>query len=133
MTRTTPIYCYSRGISKEGSIDVWYYLIVIVNVADEETRTIWQGKRSRRLPTEIQTTAFRKLGYIDDAVLITDLRLPPGNQLEKLSGDRDGQWSVRINHQWRICFVWAERQPNPAVQTPQPGDAYQVEITNHYG
>jgi proteic killer suppression protein len=106
---------------------------MIVSWADEEAKLIFEGKRSRKLPTDIQPNAFRKLGYIDAATLISDLRQPPSNRLEKLIGDRDGQWSIRINDKWRICFKWVERAPNPDSEAPQPGDAYDVEINNHYG
>lgn len=79
---------------------------MIADFACEETEQIFQGRFSRKLPTQIQRTARRKLLYLDEALDINDLRSPPGNRLEPLKGDREGQWSIRINDQWRICFEW---------------------------
>jgi proteic killer suppression protein len=64
------------------------------------------GEQSPTFPPDIQNTARRKLVMLDAAVTIRDLLVPPGNRLERLSGDRVGQWSIRVNDQWRICFVW---------------------------
>jgi toxin HigB-1 len=93
---------------------------VIKSFKDEETEKIFRREQSKRLPTDIQDTAYRKLAMIHSANKIIDLRSPPGNRLEKLGGDRAGQWSIRINDQWRICFEW------------QNGDAYNVEITDYH-
>ena len=93
---------------------------MIVSFADRETELIWNGQRSRRLPTDIQEIALRKLMYLNRARMITDLRVPPGNRLEQLKGARRGQWSIRINDQWRICFVW------------QNGDVSNVEIIDYH-
>jgi proteic killer suppression protein len=79
---------------------------VIESFASEETEKIFLGQVSKKLPQEIQRTARRKLLYIDSAEGIQDLQAPPGNRLEKLKGDRAGQYSIRINDQWRICFEW---------------------------
>ena len=76
---------------------------------DKRTETIFQGRRAKGLPTEIQQRARRKLRMLDAATVIDDLRVPPSNRLEKLKGDRRGQHSIRINDQWRICFVWRDR------------------------
>ena len=81
---------------------------MIVSFGDGETEKIWSGERSRRLPPDIQATALRKLRLISAARRVEDLRVPPGNRLEQLKGDRAGQWSIRINDQWRICFHWGE-------------------------
>lgn len=81
---------------------------MIVSFGDEQTEKIWSGERSRRLPFDIQAAALRKLRLIDAARKVHDLRVSPGNRLEKLSGKRAGQWSVRINNQWRIVFHWSE-------------------------
>jgi proteic killer suppression protein len=81
---------------------------MIVSFGDGETEKIWNGVRSRRLPSDIQVGALRKLRLINAARRVDDLRVPPGNRLERLSGNRAGQWSIRINDQWRICFRWAE-------------------------
>jgi len=81
---------------------------MIVSFGDGETEKIWSGERSRRLPSDIQAAALRKLRLIDAARKVDDLRVPPGNRLEKLTGNRAGQWSIRINDQWRIVFRWTE-------------------------
>ena len=81
---------------------------MIVSFGDGETEKIWNGERSRRLPSDIQGIALRKLRLINAARRTDDLRVPPGNRLEKLTGNRAGQWSIRINDQWRIAFRWTE-------------------------
>ena len=93
---------------------------MIIGFASRETEVIWNGQRSRRLPADIQEIALRKLMYLNRARIITDLRVPPGNRLEQLKGVRRGQWSIRINDQWRICFVW------------QNGDVSNVEIVDYH-
>jgi proteic killer suppression protein len=79
---------------------------MIRSFADRETERIWGGERSRRLPPEIQPAALRKLELMNAAERLDDLRIPPGNRLEALRGGREGQHSIRINQQWRICFRW---------------------------
>ena len=93
---------------------------MIVSFRDPEAATIWDGRRSRRLPPDIQTVALRKLRLINNARALDDLRVPPGNRLEALAKDRRGQHSIRINDQWRICFVWRD------------GNAHQVEIVDYH-
>jgi toxin HigB-1 len=83
---------------------------VIENFASEETKKIFFGKTSTKFPQDIQRTARRKLIYIDDAEDLQDLLAPPGNRLEKLKGSRAGQYSIRINDQWRICFEWVDNK-----------------------
>ena len=83
-----------------------YYLLMIRSFADKETQKLFNRQFSRKLPTEILQTARYKLEILDAAERLDDLRIPPSNRLEKLSGDRAGQYSIRINDQWRICFVW---------------------------
>jgi proteic killer suppression protein len=83
---------------------------VIESFASEETRRIFQGIISQKLPKDIQRTARRKLIYLDSAEDLKDLLAPPGNRLEKLKGSRIGQYSVRINDQWRICFEWVNNK-----------------------
>ena len=83
---------------------------MITNFCDEESRKVWQGEFSRRLPNQIQAVARRKLRILNNAQRIEDLRVPPNNRLETLKGDRAGQWSIRINDQWRVCFLWNEGQ-----------------------
>jgi len=93
---------------------------VIKNFKDNETQKIYQRQRSRKLPSDIQQVALRKLRMINNSVTINDLRVPPANRLEKLSGNRAGQWSIRINDQWRVCFRW------------EGSDALDVEITDYH-
>ncbi len=81
---------------------------MIRSFADKETERVWNEERSRKLPHDIQDTALRKLQMLDAAHNIEDLRNPPGNRLEPLKGNRKGQWSIRINSQWRICFNWSD-------------------------
>lgn len=84
---------------------------MILGFDDPEAELIWTGIRSRRLPYEIQATALRKLRMLNQAVVLRDLRIPPGNRLEALKGNWEGWHSIRINSQWRICFVWRDRGP----------------------
>ena len=93
---------------------------MIKTFKDEPTQEIYQRLPSRKLPPDIQQVALRKLRMINNATSLTDLRVPPANRLEKLSGERTGQWSIRINDQWRICFEWRE------------SDAYDVEIVDYH-
>ena len=81
---------------------------MIRNFADDETALVWAGRRSRKLPADIQAVALRKLRMLNQARTANDLRVPPGNRFESLNGDRLGQYSIRINDQWRICFAWRE-------------------------
>ena len=83
---------------------------MIVNFTDRDTERIWNGETSLRLPIQIQAIARRKLRMLDAAQRLDDLRIPPANRLEMLKGTRAGQHSVRINDQWRICFVWRDGQ-----------------------
>ena len=85
---------------------------MIVSFRDTETVRIWRGERSRRLPSDIQNVALRKLRLLNNAQDLNDLRVPPGNRLEALRADRSGQHSIRINDQWRICFVWTAGGPD---------------------
>ncbi|WP_310450196.1 type II toxin-antitoxin system RelE/ParE family toxin [Sulfuritalea sp.] len=79
---------------------------MILDFKCTETEGIWYGRVSRRLPGEIQNIARRKLRMLNNAAALADLRIPPANRLEALKGNRRGQHSIRINDQWRICFVW---------------------------
>lgn len=78
---------------------------------DAETERLWARQRTRRFDPRIERTALRKLVMLDAAESLDDLRVPPGNRLEALHGDRAGQHSIRINQQWRICFVWTPAGP----------------------
>jgi len=84
---------------------------VLRSFADKETERVWRRRRSRTLDPAVQRAALRKLAIMDAAEAIEDLRVPPGNRLEKLHGDRAGQYSIRINQQWRICFRWTPAGP----------------------
>jgi proteic killer suppression protein len=99
-------------ITLDVNIGERYCYSVIRSWADAEAEKIFSLTRSRKLPTDIQRVALRKLRMIDAATSLEDLRLPPANRLEKLSGDRKGQWSIRINDQWRICFAWQDGNAN---------------------
>ena len=79
---------------------------MILSFKDKHAEAIWHGETSRRLPIDIQQTARRKLRMLNNARSLMDLRIPPANRLEALKRDRKGQHSIRINDQWRICFVW---------------------------
>jgi proteic killer suppression protein len=93
---------------------------MIRSFRDRESEKIFRRERSRRLPPGVQRVALRKLLVLDAAESLEDLRVPPGNRLERLAGHRKGEYSIRINDQWRICFVWKD------------GDAYEVEITDYH-
>ena len=93
---------------------------MIKSFGEKETRKIWQGRYSKRLPQDIQQLARRKLRLINNARTLTDLRLPPANCLEPLRGQRAGQHSIRINDQWRICFIW------------KAGHVFDVEIVDYH-
>jgi proteic killer suppression protein len=80
---------------------------MIIGFASRETELIWSGHRSRKLPSDIQPIALRKLRMLNQARGLADLRIPPANRLEALRGTRSGQHSIRINDQWRICFHWS--------------------------
>jgi proteic killer suppression protein len=93
---------------------------MIRSFRDKNTEQLFSRRFSRRFPSNLHRIARRKLAILDAAERLEDLRIPPGNRLKKLSGDREGQYSVRINDQWRVCFRWSA------------GDAYDVEIVNYH-
>ncbi|MDD5036061.1 MAG: type II toxin-antitoxin system RelE/ParE family toxin [Methylococcaceae bacterium] len=93
---------------------------MIKSFADKETEKLFERRFSRRLPPDIQAIARRKLEVLDAADSLSDLMTPPSNRLEKLSGDRQDQYSLRLNDQWRICFEWRN------------GNAYLVEIVDYH-
>ena len=93
---------------------------MIRSFADRETERVHHREVSRRLPGDVQAAALRKLRMLANARELRDLRSPPGNRLDRLSGDRVGKYSVRINDQWRLCFVWRD------------GDAFDVEIVEYH-
>lgn len=93
---------------------------MIRSFRDRDTERLFQRERVRRVPPRLHRAVLRKLLILDAAERLTDLRVPPGNRLEKLTGHRAGQYSLRINDQWRICFQWRD------------GDAYEVEVTDYH-
>lgn len=93
---------------------------MIKTFSDKHTEKLYVSGKSTRLPPDVISRAKRKLDYIDFVTSLKDLRVPPGNRLHKLSGDRDGQHAVAINDQWRICFRF------------EHGNAYEVEITDYH-
>lgn len=93
---------------------------MIKSFACRETAKIWEGDASRKFPRDIQDHALRKLRQLDAALTPDDLKNPPGNRLEALKGGRKGQMSIRINDQWRICFIWNN------------GEARDVEIVDYH-
>ncbi|MGV8933871.1 MAG: type II toxin-antitoxin system RelE/ParE family toxin [Gallionellaceae bacterium] len=84
---------------------------MIIDFASKEAEKIWRGEISLRLPRDIQQIALRKLFMLDKAQSLNDLRIPPANRLEALKNNRSGQHSIRINDQWRICFIWTSAGP----------------------
>jgi proteic killer suppression protein len=93
---------------------------MILGFRCKETKKLASGRFSRKLPTDIQRIAARKLKLLNDAANLVDLRVPPANRLEALKGARKGQYSIRINDQWRICFRWLD------------GNASEVEIVDYH-
>ena len=93
---------------------------MILSFRDKETERLWQSGRSRHLPADLQLRAFKKLAILNAAVTLDNLKVPPGNQLEALRGNRIGQHSIRINDRYRVCFVWRD------------GNAFEVEIVDYH-
>jgi proteic killer suppression protein len=93
---------------------------MIASFRDKETERLWQSGRNRRLPADLHRRAFKKLAILNAAVTLDNLKVPPGNQLEALRGSRAGQHSIRVNDQYRVCFVW------------RGGNAFGVEIVDYH-
>jgi proteic killer suppression protein len=93
---------------------------MIASFRGKETEELWQSGKSRRLPADLRRRAFKKLAILNAAVALDNLRVPPGNQLEALHGNRAGQHSIRVNEQYRVCFVWRD------------GNAFDVEIVDYH-
>ena len=93
---------------------------MIKSFKGKETEKTYRQEVSRKIPRDMQQVAIRKLRMLNNAKNIIDLRVPPANRLEKLSGNRAGQYSIRINDQWRICFIW------------KSGEAFEVELTDYH-
>lgn len=97
-----------------------YYPAVIRSFGDRDTRRLFAREPVTRWGPDLQRAALRKLRMLDAAIRADDLRVPPGNRLERLGGDRTGQWSIRINDQWRVCFRWSD------------GDAHDVAVVDYH-
>lgn len=97
-----------------------YTCLVIKTFADQRTKDLYDTGRARRFPPDVAARAVRKLEYVHLAVRLDDLRVPPGNRLHALAGDREGQHSISVNGQWRICFRFVD------------GDAYDVEVCDYH-
>jgi len=93
---------------------------MIVSFRDADAELLWNTGKSRKVPASIRRTAFKKLAIVNAALALANLSVPPGNRLEALSGKRKGQHSIRVNEQFRICFVWRN------------GNAYDVEIVDYH-
>jgi proteic killer suppression protein len=93
---------------------------VIINFRDNDTERFWNTGKSRRIPSDVHVRALKKLFVLHAVIALENLLIPPGNRLEALQGDRKGQHSIRINDQYRVCFVWRD------------GNAYDVEITDYH-
>ena len=93
---------------------------MIRSFADADTELLWDTGKSRRIPANLRTSALKKIALLDSAERLEDLWSPPGNRLEAMTGDRKGQHSIRINHQYRLCFTWADRE------------AYDAEIVDYH-
>ena len=93
---------------------------MIMSFGNDAARSAWERRFTKGVPNDILKVANRKLTQLNSAVVLDDLRAPPGNRLERLSGNRDGQHSIRVNDQWRLCFVWRE------------GNAFDVELVDYH-
>lgn len=113
----THIPCFSQVDSYKQIV---YTLSMITSFANKDSEKLFATGKSRKFPPEIITRAIMRLTQLDSARDVTDLMMPPSNRLESLSGNRSGQWSIRINDQWRICFSFAN------------GEATEVEITDYH-
>jgi len=110
----------NRAIPLDSITASRYYPFMIKSFKSKETEKVFHRDFSRKFPHNIQKTAYRRLAFLHSAKELKDLLIPPSNRLEKLSGNRKGWHSIRINDQWRICFQW------------QDGDAYEVEIIDYH-
>lgn len=93
---------------------------MIASFKDKRTAAVWAGRLPKGFPADVANAVRRKLRMVDAAILLSDLEVPPGNRLEALKGDRRGQHSIRVNDQWRVCFIWRE------------GGAHEVEVTDYH-
>ena len=93
---------------------------MIASFRDKETERLWHSGKNRRLPADLQRRAFKKLAILNAALALDNLKVPSGNQLEALRGNRAGQHSIRVNDQYRVCFVW------------RGGNVFEVEIADYH-
>jgi proteic killer suppression protein len=115
------VLCLSfKDVTLDVNNAVRYAVCVIRSFKDRETEKLFRRERSRAAPAALHRVALRKLVQIDAADVLDDLKVPPGNRLERLRGDRKGQWSIRVNERWRVCFEWRQ------------GDAHEVEIVDYH-
>jgi len=108
------------GITIDGNNAIRYAENVLQSFNDRDSEHVWRRQRVRKFDESVQRAALRKLLILDAAEILGDLRVPPGNRLEKLRGRRSGQYSIRVNQQWRICFRWTKAGPE------------NVEIVDHH-
>ena len=120
LTNSYGTQTYHPSVSLDDNIAIRYALEMITSFRDEATETVWKGEFTKKLPNQIQSVARRKLRMVNNARSINDLRIPPNNRLEMLAGDRAGQWSIRINDRWRLCFRF------------ERGNAFDVEIVDYH-
>lgn len=108
-----------------GTLDITngtrYHGALIASFKDADTQMLWETGKSRTIPANLRVTALKKLRILHRVIRLDELKIPPGNRLEALSGDREGQHSIRVNDQFRLCFAWRE------------GRAYDVEIVDYHG
>ena len=97
-----------------------YHSLVIVSFRDADTELLWDTGRSRRIPANLRISAWMKLAILNAAVMLDNLTVPPGNKLEALKGNRKGQHSIRVNDQYRVCFIWRDNS------------AHNVEIVDYH-
>ena len=109
-----------RILPLDNTTTLRYYPSMIRSFTCKETEKLFRGRFSAKLPHDVQRIAQRKLKQVNGAATLDFLRVPPGNRLEQLAGSRAGQWSMRINDQWRICFRWED------------GNAFDVEIVDYH-
>ena len=115
------LLCLSlEDVTRDVNNVLRYAFCVIRSFKDRETEKLFRRERSRAVPAALRRVALRKLVQLDAADALDDLKVPPGNRLERLRGDRKGQWSIRVNERWRVCFEWRQ------------GDADEVEIVDYH-
>jgi proteic killer suppression protein len=115
-----PLFADEQGVVLDTTPLRTYVHVMIVSFRDKRTAAVFRGKMPKGFPTDLGSVSRRKLIALDAATALEDLRQPLGNQLEALKDDRAGQHSIRVNDQWRLCFVWRD------------GNAYEVEVTDYH-